>query len=100
MLSVLRSLGLLLVAAALLMALYVSRNWNRLWDEVTPPNLFASTEPAMIARGRYLVHGPAHCPYCHTGSIQEYERSFDSKEVPVLAGGAPFDLGPLGTLYA
>src|SRR5687767_11244723 len=103
MLAALRTLALLLAAGALLLALFVSRNWNRLWDEVPTPNLHASTDPRIIARGRYLVTGPAHCAECHTGSIAEYERSFSSKNLPVLAGGSAFRIGPagnLGTVYS
>jgi len=98
--GVLRAIVLLALAAALLLALYVSRNWNRQWDEVPMPNLHASRDAKVIAQGKYLVTGPAHCAECHTGSIQEYERSFEAKQLPVLAGGSPFSLGPLGTLYS
>jgi mono/diheme cytochrome c family protein len=103
MLAVLRTLALLLAAGALLLGLFVSRTWNRLWDEVPMPNLHASTDPKVVARGQYLVTGPAHCAECHTGSIAEYEASFTSKKPPVLAGGSPFRLGPkgnLGTIYS
>ena len=98
LLGVLRTVLLLLLAAALLLALYVSRNWNRQWDEVPTPNLHATRDPKVIALGKYLVAGPAHCAECHTGSIEEYERSFSGKALPVLAGGFPFPLGPQGNL--
>src|SRR5688572_26644548 len=98
LLGVLRTIMLLLVAAALMLALFVSRNWNRRWDEVPAPNLHATNDPRIIALGRYLIAGPAHCAECHTGSIEEYERSFSGKKLPVLAGGAAFPLGPQGNL--
>jgi mono/diheme cytochrome c family protein len=98
--GVLRAVVLLLLASALLLALYVSRNWNRQWDEVPLPNLHASRDANVIARGKYLVTGPAHCAACHAGDIQEYERSFSANALPALAGGFPFPLGPLGTIYA
>jgi mono/diheme cytochrome c family protein len=103
MLAALRTLALLLAAGGLLLGLFVARTWNRLWDEVPTPNLHASTDPKVVAHGRYLVTGPAHCAECHTGSIAEYEASFASKKPPVLAGGSPFRLGPngnLGTIYS
>jgi hypothetical protein len=29
------------------------------------PAIVASTDPAIVERGRYLVYGPAACAYCH-----------------------------------
>src|SRR5688572_12986765 len=39
--------------------------WKRTFD-VPEPDLHASADPAVIARGRYLAYGPAHCASCHT----------------------------------
>jgi mono/diheme cytochrome c family protein len=33
--------------------------------EAPYPTVHASSDPAVIARGRYLVRGPAHCTDCH-----------------------------------
>ena len=86
------------VLAALLLSIYVARNWDRTWD-VPAPDLHASSDPAVIARGEYIVYGPAHCVVCHTGSVEEFEHFVDTGEPPTLAGGYPLRLGPLGTLY-
>ena len=96
LLGVLRTIVLLLLAAALMLALFVSRNWNRLWDEVPLPNLHASRDAKVIAHGKYLVMGPAHCAECHTGNVKEYERSFSPKDLPVLAGGFRVSAGTAG----
>ncbi len=55
---------------------------NRTFD-APYPDIHASTDPAVIERGRYLVTGPAHCVDCHGAN---------------LAGGTAFHL-PAGTVY-
>lgn len=91
--------GLGLVGGALALSIYVAWAWDRVWD-VPSPDLHASTDAAVIARGEYLVRGPAHCGECHVGSVEEYARTAASGGSPPLAGGRPFPLGPLGLLYA
>lgn len=61
------------------------------------PEVKASTDSAVIARGKELVFGPAHCANCHMAKGLE-EDVLAGKEVP-LAGGYLFDL-PIGKLYA
>ena len=61
------------------------------------PDIKASTDSAVIARGKHLVIGPAHCADCHSPV-----RNVDSllnlgQEVP-LTGGFQFDL-PFGKFY-
>ncbi len=90
-------LGLALVVVMAGVAIYVSQNWNRTWD--TPlPDLHASTDPAAIARGEYLVFGPAHCVVCHGGSIADFDKWAASGERPALTGGFEFPAAPLGVL--
>ena len=95
---VLKWAGSALVLAAIALAVYVAMYWDRTWD-VPEPDLHASTDPAVIARGEYFVYGPAHCVVCHAGSVDEFQRFVDTGEPPTLAGGQPLQLGPLGTLY-
>lgn len=85
--------------AGLSLTIYVWRAWDRTWD-VPFPDLHASTEPAIVARGEYLVLGPAHCAACHMSSTLEYARSVQSGARPAMAGGRPFNRPPLGTLYS
>jgi mono/diheme cytochrome c family protein len=56
----------------------------------------ASTDPAVVARGDYLVNGPAHCANCHGDPRRRdaYERG----EAVPLSGGLDIDM-PLGLLH-
>jgi mono/diheme cytochrome c family protein len=97
MVEILKIAGLVIGVGVVAFALYVSWAWDRTWD-VPLPELHASTDPAIIARGEALVLGPAHCVACHVGSPAEFVKSVTGTQVP-LAGGFPFKLGPIGTLY-
>jgi mono/diheme cytochrome c family protein len=61
------------------------------------PQLSASSDPAVIERGRYLAYGPAHCVSCHTSN--EEEPAVKAGEMLPLAGGHLFDL-PFGKIYS
>jgi hypothetical protein len=61
------------------------------------PELKASSDPEVIARGEYLVRGPAHCAQCHSGTDREHPEQ--AKTEP-LHGGLAFEMGPIGSLYA
>ena len=67
--------------------------WDRTFDDEAPmPTLAASTDSAVIARGRYLAYGPAYCAGCHTanGSASRIEAG---EELP-LSGGHVWDIPP------
>lgn len=85
---------LLVVAVIAAVALAGLTTWrSKLSRPETPfPALEASTDPAVIAKGRYLVHGPAHCDHCHSTAG---ELAADT-----IWGGRPFSMGPLGTTWA
>ena len=85
----------LLVAAAVA---WVEVRWNHRYEEAPGPDLHASTDPAVIARGKYLVRGPAHCSNCHVASWDEMARADRGEQLP-LRGGLVFAL-PFGTLYS
>jgi mono/diheme cytochrome c family protein len=72
-----------LVLAVSTVAIAVVVRENRTFD-APYPELRASTDPAVIARGEYLATGPAHCTACHGQD---------------LAGGLAFELS-IGTIYA
>jgi len=91
--------GLVVAAAAAVMGIYVARNWNRTWD-VPAPDLHASTDPAIIARGEYLATGPAHCTECHVSSFDNFQHFYDGGKRVALSGGDRFPIGPLGILYS
>ena len=77
---------------------WILSTWDRVYDDVPVPRLIASTDAAVIARGKYLVTGPAHCSNCHVGDIQELVRADGGEELP-MKGGLEFPLGPIAVLY-
>lgn len=89
-------IGLLVLVIVGVVA-YVQLNWNKTYD-IPYPNLQVSTDPEVIERGKYLVHGPAHCSNCHVSSVAEMIAADAGENVP-LRGGVEFPLGPIGTLY-
>ena len=62
------------------------------------PDLKASTDSTIIARGKYLVDGPAHCGSCHISDFADLVAGDEGKEID-LKGGVKFPMGPLGVLY-
>jgi mono/diheme cytochrome c family protein len=63
--------------------------------DVPMPAITASQDPAVIARGRYLAYGPAHCLDCH-GDMSRKADALAGRDVP-LSGGLAFEL-PVGTM--
>lgn len=61
------------------------------------PNITAVTDSSVIARGKYLAFGPAHCSGCHSPA-ENLARIDKGEELP-LTGGHEFAL-PIGNLYA
>lgn len=68
------------------------------FDTAPYPEIAASSDPEVIARGRYLVYGPAHCQQCHGGEDRDHPEKL-AQETP-LAGGLLFDMGPMGRTWA
>jgi len=62
-------------------------NWDRKYESPYP-DLKASTDSTVIARGKYLVYGPAHCASCHI-DLDDYEAMESGEQVP-LQGGEVF----------
>jgi mono/diheme cytochrome c family protein len=65
------------------------------YPDVPFPDLKASTDPEVIAEGKYLVEAVAHCTACHTRA-----EDYLGKDVAGLApsGGHEWKMGPMGTL--
>jgi mono/diheme cytochrome c family protein len=61
------------------------------------PDIKASTDSAVIARGEYLVYGPAHCVMCHVTN-DKMELAEKGAKLP-LSGGHLFDL-EVGKIYS
>lgn len=89
----------ILAGVAILLAgilIYVQLAWNKKYD-ATYPEISASKDSALIARGKYLAFGPAHCGSCHVpmDKIMDVENGL---EIP-LSGGWTFSIPP-GTFVA
>jgi mono/diheme cytochrome c family protein len=70
---------------------------NKKFDAPYPDNIHASKDSAIIARGEYLVYGPAHCGNCH--SPEENQQRINTGEHLPLQGGMQFAL-PIGNIYS
>lgn len=61
------------------------------------PDVVASADTAVIARGRYVVRDLVNCASCHGDTMQMAEAS-EGKDIP-LSGGRRWDIPP-GNFYA
>lgn len=77
--------------------LFVQVSWDKKYDWPAPA-LKTTTDSTMIARGKYLVNGPAHCISCHVSGFDDLVAGDSGKDV-ALMGGLKFEMGPLGKLY-
>ena len=87
-------IGILIVIIGFVTFVYARANRT---FEAPYPEFAASLDSSLIARGEYLVYGPAHCASCHT-PISEFSRLNAGEKVP-LSGGIDFVL-PVGVVYA
>src|SRR6187402_1118565 len=65
--------------------------------EAPLPNIHASLDSAVIARGKHLVYSSAHCIDCHQRANADSIIAL-GQEVPLI-GGVLFDL-PVGKIYS
>ena len=84
-----------LIGLFLLFGLYIQFGFNVTYDRPYP-DVQLSTDPVVIARGEYLVRGPAHCEGCHSHP-DDQDALKAGRKVP-LKGGKTFDT-PLGMIY-
>ena len=82
-----------IVVAGLGLSGYAMLRWDRTFDAPLP-DVHASTDSAVIARGRYLAYGPALCAACHVAS--DLNPRLDKGEQVPLSGGHVWKF-PLGT---
>jgi mono/diheme cytochrome c family protein len=75
---------------------YGQLGYDKTYD-IPFPDLQTSSDPDIIARGKYLVHGPAHCAGCHVSSFDDFIAVDAGQDLP-LKGGVVFELGPLGAI--
>ena len=87
----------IIVLAVFVFFIYVQMSWDKTYDWPGPA-LSASKDSAVIARGKYLVEGPAHCGSCHISDFGDMVAG-DGGKVVALKGGLTFPMGPLGIMY-
>ena len=75
---------------------FVSSRQNLRFDDTPYPDVAASTDSAVIARGRYIVRDVAPCAGCH-GDPAQRAAYVSGADVP-LVGGFAFDIPP-GKFY-
>lgn len=92
---VLNRLGL---GLGLLVAGFAGLTWARQTRHFSlkTPEIRASSDPAVVERGRYLVQGPAHCADCHGARSPSGEAPAGTAP---LSGGYQFKL-PVGVFRA
>lgn len=96
-LRILKWVGIVLLVVIVGVVGTVLLRKNRTYD-APYPDIHASKDSAIIARGKYLVNGPAHCAHCHTPNDQMGK--VDAGEIVAMTGGHEFNLGPIGSLYS
>ncbi|HVF96382.1 MAG TPA: cytochrome c [Flavisolibacter sp.] len=62
------------------------------------PAITASTDTAIIAKGRHIVLGPGHCADCHS-PVRNVDSMLQLGQDPPLSGGYRFHL-PFGDVYS
>lgn len=87
--------GLLAVIIVAFVAFVASRQ-NLNYGDTPFPDVAASTDSAIIERGRYIVHDLAPCASCHADP-QQRAASARGESVPLI-GGYVFDIPP-GKFY-
>ncbi|HEX9580452.1 MAG TPA: c-type cytochrome [Gemmatimonadales bacterium] len=92
-LLILTGLILVMVVGA---AVFVAARQNLRFDPPSP-EITATTDSAVVARGRYIVRDAAPCAACH-GDPAQHAANVEGADVP-LSGGYVFDIPP-GRIYA
>jgi len=92
-----------IVLGTLVLLLAAAAGWVQATYSVdhpaTPlPDIAASDDPEVIARGEYLVHAVAHCSTCHAPPDQVTDRTLDFSSP--LAGGYTWRIPLFGTFTA
>lgn len=89
--KILRWAGITLFIAIAVLTIFVVVRQNRTY-EAPYPQVTISTDSAVLARGEYLVYGPAHCADCH-GDQSKLDIINEGGIVP-LSGGYTFKIPP------
>jgi mono/diheme cytochrome c family protein len=94
-LKVLKWTGIILGSLIVLATITVAMRQNLKYD-APYPDITASKDSAIIARGKEIVFGPAHCAECH--SLSNTDSLINLGITPDMSGGHEFVL-PFATIY-
>jgi mono/diheme cytochrome c family protein len=81
-------------ALLLTLIVFVEVTWDRTF-EAPLPEIEASTDPAVVEHGGYLVYHAANCSSCHTSPAQQAALRAGGR--PPLSGGTALEI-PFGTI--
>jgi mono/diheme cytochrome c family protein len=95
-LKIIKILLIIVVVVIAGIVTYALTSYKKTFDAPFP-NITASKDSAVIARGRHLALGPAHCADCH--APLDVRDKVDAGEEVALSGGFSFVI-PLGTINA
>ena len=70
---------------------FVMASWDKNYD-IELPDIKASTDSVVIARGEHLIFGPAHCATCHM-PVDKFDEVEAGAKLP-LQGGWELDIPP------
>ncbi len=93
--KILKWTGIIVLLLVIGITIYVSSRQNRTYDAPFP-QVHISNDSATLAKGEYLVYGPAHCADCH-GDQSKLDIINEGGKVP-LTGGYVFKIPP-GEFY-
>lgn len=88
--------GIVLSVLIIGLIAFVQFTWDKKFD-APYPDITASTDSAVIARGKHLALGPAHCISCHV-PMDKVKEAEEGKVMP-LSGGWELSIPP-GTFRA
>lgn len=94
--KILKWTGITILSIIIIFVILVFALQNKKFD-APYPNLQASDDSNVIARGKYLVYGPAHCSGCHA-PLADQQKVMNGEEV-AFKGGFEFVL-PIGKVYS
>lgn len=87
----LKKTGIVLFVLIVGLFAFIQFTWDKKYD-APYPEITASTDPLVIARGKHLALGPAHCISCHV-PMDKVKEAEDGKVMP-LSGGWELSIPP------
>ncbi|MGE5107322.1 MAG: cytochrome c, partial [Sphingobacteriales bacterium] len=93
---ILKWTGISVLVLLCILTIIVASRQNLKYD-ASYPIIKASTDSSVIARGKHLIYGPAHCITCH-GPANSDSLLKAGKTIPLI-GGVAFKL-PVGVIYS